>query len=195
MQLFPALPEVVRGMFRRPEALAVCPPGGGPRERGMFLNQTTNYGLTQWEATDRILMEDFNDDNAAIDAALAAHDGDIAALEAAVEGKGNCQVVFGTYTGTGGAGASAPNALTFSGKPVFVAIRRQDSAGNNDSITPIMVRDSLYWYPLDTQINTWNNVTWGDNSVSWYVSGGNAASQANWSGAVYCYVALLQAGE
>ena len=67
-------------MFRHPEALAVCPPGGEPRERGMFLNQTANYGLSQWEATDRILMEDFNDDNAAIDAALAAHYGDIAAL-------------------------------------------------------------------------------------------------------------------
>ena len=72
MQLFPALPEVVRGIFRRPEALAVCPPGGGPRERGMFLNQTANYGLSQWEATDRILMENFNSDNSKIDAALKA---------------------------------------------------------------------------------------------------------------------------
>ena len=79
MQLFPALPEVVRGMFRRPEALAVCPPGGGPRERGMFLNQTANYGLSQWEATDRILMEDFNSDNSKIDAALKANADAIAA--------------------------------------------------------------------------------------------------------------------
>ena len=82
MQLFPALPEVVRGIFRRPEALAVCPPGGAPRERGMFLNQTANYGLSQWEATDRILMEDFNSDNSKIDAALAGLDTRAAALEA-----------------------------------------------------------------------------------------------------------------
>lgn len=32
--------------------------------------QTTKYNLSQWEKTDRILMEDFNSDNAKIDAAL-----------------------------------------------------------------------------------------------------------------------------
>ena len=68
-------------MFRRPEALAVCPPGGEPRERGMFLNQTANYGLSQWEATDRILMENFNSDNSKIDAALTGLDTRAAALE------------------------------------------------------------------------------------------------------------------
>ena len=35
------------------------------------MNQTTNYQLSQWEPTDRILMSDFNADNAKIDAALA----------------------------------------------------------------------------------------------------------------------------
>ena len=66
-------------MFRRPEALAVCPPGGRPRERGMFLNQTANYGLSQWDLTDRILMEDFNSDNRETDAALKANADAIAA--------------------------------------------------------------------------------------------------------------------
>ena len=70
-------------MFRRPEALAVCPPGGDPRERGMFLNQTANYGLSQWDPTDRILMEDFNSDNSKIDAALKANADAIAAEAAA----------------------------------------------------------------------------------------------------------------
>ena len=36
------------------------------------MNQTTNYKLSQWEATDRIQMEDFNSDNAKLDTALAA---------------------------------------------------------------------------------------------------------------------------
>ena len=35
------------------------------------MNQTTNYQLSQWEASDRILMDDFNSDNAKIDGALA----------------------------------------------------------------------------------------------------------------------------
>ena len=36
------------------------------------MNKTANFQLTQWEKTDRIMMEDFNRDNAAIDAALKA---------------------------------------------------------------------------------------------------------------------------
>lgn len=38
------------------------------------MKQTTNYNLSQWEINDRILMTDFNTDNAKIDAALHAHD-------------------------------------------------------------------------------------------------------------------------
>ena len=35
-------------------------------------NQTPNYALNQWERDDRILMDDFNADNAKIDAAIKA---------------------------------------------------------------------------------------------------------------------------
>lgn len=35
------------------------------------MTKTTNYQLNQWEKTDRIMMEDFNTDNAKIDAAIA----------------------------------------------------------------------------------------------------------------------------
>ena len=35
------------------------------------MKQTSNYQLNQWDAQDRILREDFNDDNEKIDAALA----------------------------------------------------------------------------------------------------------------------------
>ena len=57
------------------------------------MTKTTNYQLCQWESTDRILMEDFNGDNAKIDAALKANADaaagkadaeDLAALEAKV---------------------------------------------------------------------------------------------------------------
>ena len=36
----------------------------------MASNQTANYGLNQWEATDQVVRADFNADNAKIDAAL-----------------------------------------------------------------------------------------------------------------------------
>ena len=35
------------------------------------MKQTTNYGLTQWEKPDRIMMEDFSGNDDKIDAALA----------------------------------------------------------------------------------------------------------------------------
>ena len=38
----------------------------------MSTNHTANYDLCQWEATDQVLRTDFNQDNAKIDAALAA---------------------------------------------------------------------------------------------------------------------------
>ena len=46
------------------------------------MNQTTNYQLNQWESTDRILMADFNADNAKLDAALKAQADAIAAKAA-----------------------------------------------------------------------------------------------------------------
>ena len=48
----------------------------------MASNQTSNYGLNQWEATDQVLRTDFNQDNAKLDAALKAM-ADGAAAEAA----------------------------------------------------------------------------------------------------------------
>ena len=36
------------------------------------MTKTTNYQLNQWAKSDRIMMDDFNADNAKIDAALKA---------------------------------------------------------------------------------------------------------------------------
>ena len=49
------------------------------------MTKTTNYQLNQWAKSDRVLMEDFNSDNAKIDAALA----------------GKAELVTGSYTGDG----------------------------------------------------------------------------------------------
>lgn len=48
------------------------------------MQKTENYQLNQWDKTDRIQMEDFNADNAKIEAALAAEAGSRASLEQAV---------------------------------------------------------------------------------------------------------------
>ena len=49
----------------------------------MASNHTTNYNLNQWEATDKVLRTDFNEDNAKIDAALKTNADAIAAETAA----------------------------------------------------------------------------------------------------------------
>ena len=45
------------------------------------MKQTEQYGLNQWELSDRIRMEDFNADNAKIADALGGHEGRVKALE------------------------------------------------------------------------------------------------------------------
>lgn len=77
------------------------------------MNKTANFQLTQWEKTDRIMMEDFNRDNAAIDAALKSNAEAITAVQAAVP-----KIVFGTYIGDGADSRTIP--LGFTPKAVLV---------------------------------------------------------------------------
>ena len=63
------------------------------------MNKTANFQLTQWEKTDRILMEEFNSDNEKIDTALKANADAAAAAAAALENCGNCFITHGTYMG------------------------------------------------------------------------------------------------
>lgn len=77
------------------------------------MNKTANFQLTQWEKTDRIMMEDFNRDNAAIDAALKANADAVAAVQGAVP-----KIVFGTYIGDGADSRTIP--LGFTPKAVLV---------------------------------------------------------------------------
>ena len=81
------------------------------------MNKTANFQLTQWEKTDRIMMEDFNRDNAAIDTALKGNADGVAALQTALAGAGNCEIGMISYTGTGKSGDSNPTTVTFPKMP------------------------------------------------------------------------------
>ena len=71
----------------------------------LSMNKTANFQLTQWEKTDRIMMEDFNRDNAAIDTALKGNADKAAALQTALASCGNCKIVYGsTGNAAGGCG-------------------------------------------------------------------------------------------
>ena len=65
------------------------------------MNHTTNYALNQWSRTDQVRMDDFNADNAKLDAALAAQAGTLAAHTEALSKLGNCRVHLTSYMGTG----------------------------------------------------------------------------------------------
>ena len=94
----------------------------------MATNYTTNYQLCQWEATEKVLRTDFNEDNQKIDAALSAHDtalagkvssGELAALDqrtTALENRST--LITGTYKGDGA--ASRTISLGFTPKAVLV---------------------------------------------------------------------------
>ena len=203
MQLFPALPEVVQGTFRPAPFGRLERRGGGPCERGIFIvEHTTNYQLSQWESTDRILMADFNGDNAKIDAALAAHDAalaskadaaDVTALTQTVAGKGNCQITYGTYTGNGNYGSQHPNTLTFPFEPKLVIIQNITGAATDGTSSStfgmammVLVRPVAGFTFVNGDFT--NTVRWSGNTISWW--GETVGFQLNGSGNTYLYAAL-----
>lgn len=72
-------------------------------------NYTENYHLSQWEPEDAVLREDFNADNAAVDAALDGLEQTVTSLSGTVQEHtskisklGNCRIEQVTYYGVGG---------------------------------------------------------------------------------------------
>ena len=129
------------------------------------MKKTAQFGLNQWEMSDRIQMQDFNRDNAIIDAALAAR---------------NCQFYTASYTGDG----EATKSWTFPAKPVLVVIIGQ-------SIT-VLIRDfsigTTHFGSMTHQLQT----TWEENSVTWTNTNNSGIVSANGK-ANYGIFAILEA--
>ena len=83
----------------------------------MASQQTPNYRLSRWAGTDRILVEEFNDNWDKIDTALKGNADKAAALQTALAGAGNCEIGMISYTGTGKSGDSNPTTVTFPKMP------------------------------------------------------------------------------
>ena len=122
------------------------------------MNHTTNYQLSQWAKSDQVKMEDFNADNAKIDAALASH----AALLA---GKGNCTIWTTTYTGTGTYGQDKPNSLTFPKLPLFAMV-----VGYRGTLMLLRPGEGPSLCHSSNDGHGDNNVRWSGNTVTWYAS-------------------------
>lgn len=146
----------------------------------MASNHTEHYNLCQWEATDQVLRTDFNEDNAKVDAALNALAAQDTALNELVNQRGNCQLYTTSYTGTGSAGESDPNSVTFPQKPVFVMISGRGVSG-------------LITHPIDYMIciqsggSEYCRASWSTDgkTLSWYTPGTFPRPQLNELNEVY----------
>ena len=151
----------------------------------MASQQTPNYKLSRWAGTDRILVEEFNDNWDKIDTALKGNADKAAALQTALGSGGKtCRISSGSYAGNGKTGQSNPSSLTFDFTPVLVVIIRKSSPGTHT----LFVRPNGYGPMGDTM----GTITWGEKKVSWYCQNPQVAGdvQMNMSGSDYYYVGL-----
>ena len=158
----------------------------------MASQETPNYRLSRWAGTDRILVEEFNDNWDKIDTAIKGSEDKAAAALAAVASCGNCKIVYGTYTGTGKYGRENPNKLTFDGNPLFVIIK--GSIGSAPTLGIQAMRGWSTAYTGSADSSTVCHLTWGEHSLSWYNSQ-SSSDQFNTSDSVYPYIALFATQE
>lgn len=161
----------------------------------MASNYTKNYGLCQWEATDQVRREEFNQDNTKMDETLKTlADKDIAlesAVAAVAAAAGNCQMELFTYTGTGTYGEGKAKKITFTTKPDIYMIAGYNTLllGMGGNKKPLMIaEDAISGTFLDE-----TDITWNGNSFSIinYVS---AQYQLNTKDKLYWVMGLTQKG-
>ena len=90
----------------------------------MSTNHTETYNLSQWEKSDKVLMEDFNADNAIIDATLKRIFSEIDSIRYILEEKGNAMPYTYNYTGRGNQNVALP----FNHRPAIVFVFPEDGS-------------------------------------------------------------------
>ena len=147
----------------------------------MPTNHTPNYQLSQWERDDRILMEDFNEDNAKIDAALKNGADALGELAGQVSKRGNCSIGFLSYTGNGVYGPNSPTGIQFPRRPIaFFVIADSTIAAVWGSVGSVNYKSTT----------SAMGVSWSGNSVRLTTSNGMANWQLNANGATYHVIAF-----
>lgn len=146
-------------------------------------NHTDKYHLSQWEKSDKVLMEDFNRDNRNIENALAAK-----AEQSAVDELSNTvaatlpeipKVALGTYQGTGTYGADKPTVVTFPFQPKLAVVM----AGG---IYAVFLQGVTSAQMRNGNVFGSYTVKWEGATMSWYIT------SATWGSANYGLSAGLQ---
>ena len=159
----------------------------------MASNHTQHYALNRWDLNDQIIMEDFNDDNAKIDAALHDNAATLSALQTTLSTHGTLtRFAYGSYVGTGESGSSHPTSLTFDFYPIFVVIMCREIQDRDGSPCFLMRGETV---ANSTKQFKSINVSWTNSGVSWYDvdSFHEPENQNNAAGVTYHYFALGEA--
>ena len=154
----------------------------------MASQETPNYRLSRWAGTDRILVEEFNDNWDKIDTALKSSADAAAAAAAELEICGNCDIGLFTYTGDGKYGENNKTSITFPKMPLFFLIKGPEAVvmgHGGDSSTCLIVRDGNYSCLFNPDLN------WNGNQCSFY-SSSSAKWQMNHAGANYWVLAFYK---
>ena len=152
----------------------------------MPTNQTANYALSQWVKPDQVKMEDFNADNAKIDAALKAEADARKTIQTALNKKGNCSIGAFTYQGTGTYGPDNPTQVQFPKLPVVFIIY-----GDELMIGRGGASSAIHSYSISsggTGVGS-ISVSWSGSTVSFWDSS-FPQRQLNYKGMVYQVIAL-----
>jgi len=159
----------------------------------MASNHTQHFALNRWDLNDQIIMDDFNDDNAKIDAALHNNAAALSALQTTLNTHGKLtRFTYGSYVGTGESGQNHPNSLTFDFYPMFIIIMSRAAQGRDQSPC-FMMRGETVGNSTKTAASI--NLIWSDNGVSWYDvdSFSKPENQNNTEGVTYHYLAFGEA--
>lgn len=133
------------------------------------MKQTAQFGLNQWERTDRVLMDDFNNDNKKIDAALKER---------------NCRFYLTSYVGTGSGSVS----LTFPSRPIFVTVM----GGHHTWLCTLRNAPEIYLRTDAIGVGA-TATTWEGNTLTWTEHTNGGDYYANAQGSTYYVMALLEA--
>lgn len=148
------------------------------------MENTQYYQLSLWNQDDRILMDTFNGNNAKLDAALQAAAEAREGLAETVAQRGNCQVQFQTYTGTG---SNTVN-FTFPHKPLLIVV-----FGTGTYFYAVQGAPRATCRLGSNSGAGTSSVTWSGNSVTWI--GSDTIYQCNTSGETYYMVVLMDVND
>ena len=149
------------------------------------MEHTSNYNLSQWAGEDRILREDFNADNAKIEAAILGANEAAAAATAS-----GLKIIYGSFSGDGTTGFRT---YDMGVKPKILIARTDNSIGGSVYQTGIIITEimSLSFDSSGGASMNGPGVTAGLTETGFKIKNSNApAVGLNASGSTLTYMAL-----